>query len=809
MTAIPLPQRAPSSGKRRRHHAKQHSQQFRMLGVARSKLRDGEIGVDGFAGGGGFSLGFQWATGAPPAVAINHDKHAIWMHTLNHPESKHYPEDIFHVLPKNATLGRPVGLAHFSPDCTDFSPAKGGKPLRQKIRGLAWVILLWACEVRPRILSLENVPAFEGWGPLDPETDKRIKDRVGETFRAFVACLSTGLAADHPSWADAREALLGKEDSPEYPRIPLGIYKRIVKLCTKGLGYQVDWRTLNAADFGAPTSRKRLYLIARCDGEAPRWPVATHGPRRGKKGWKRSLKPYRTAGECIDFTLPCPSIFLSRKEGRALGVNRPLRPATLRRIAEGIRRYVLENPHPYIVRVSHGQQSADGSPRWGQGQHDAAEPLGTVTGSNDFAVVVPTLVSNNTNNAPHSIDDPLGTVTTGHRHFAVAPQLLNITHGGRPEAADEPTATITAAHRGEKALVAPTLIQTSYGERKGQAPRVLDLDNPLGTVVAQGVKHAEVHTLLKHYGGPRRHPKSCGKSPDDPVDTITAAGHHSLMTATMVPADATLTAAYMAQHNTGETGHEMTEPVSTIVGKGCTQGVVEATLVQQSYGTPQWQDPDAPLNTIVSGVNHNELVSAHLTKFNTGSVGSGLDEPAPTITGGGGSIRPAGAAHGLGVAAVSLTKFNGTSADGQPADEPMHTVTSGGERGGGYAGLQACSLLRFYGSGGQWQGCDDPACTVTAKDRFALVAAFLEEYLPGTHFGDAVTVEIEGETYVLADIGMRMLQPRELARAQGFPDDYILPGTKSQQVARIGNSVCPDVARAIVAANLDEARRVA
>lgn len=533
-------------------------QQLRILSVAPSALLPGEIGVDLFAGGGGWSEGFQRAVGVPPAVAVNHDEDAIAMHTANHPESEHHHEDVFEVDPIKATRGRAVGWLHLSPDCTHFSRAKGGKPRSQKIRGLAWVAITWAKAVSPRIISLENVAEFVTWGPLD-EHGHPIKARAGETFREFVGHL-------------------------------------------EALGYAVQWRVLNAADYGAPTSRKRLFLIARRDGRAIAWPKPTHGP-------KRAL-PYRTAAECIDWSIPVPSIFDRKK---------PLAEATQRRIAEGIRRYVLEAKRPFLV---------------------------------------------------------------------------NLTHGGRVEPVDEPFKTLTAAHRGEKALVAPTLVQTGYGEREGQRPRALDIKAPLGTVVGGGMKHGLVAAFLaKHYGG------VVGQSLDQKLGTITAKDHHS-------------------------------------------------------------------------------LVAVHVESMYSNSKGRPIDEPAPTLT--------AQSNHHALVAA-SLCKYYGSDEHGQAVNEPLHTIPTVDR-----FGLVAAFLARYHGEkspteSARVQSLEQPLPTQTTENRFGLV-----------------TVTIEGEEFVIADIGMRMLQPRELARAQGFPDSYVLTGNKTSQVARIGNSVCPDVAAAIVAANLSD-----
>ena len=562
-----------------------------------------EIVVDSFAGGGGASLGIELALGRGPDVAINHDPEAIALHQANHPHTKHYCESVWNVDPKIATGGRPVGLMWLSPDCKHHSKAKGGKPLNKKVRGLAWLAVRWAKAVRPRVIVLENVEEFQQWGPLHPSDhpdaklrDRPVVDKKGLTFRRFVGRL-------------------------------------------RALGYEVEYRELRACDYGAPTIRKRLFLIARCDGQAIVWPEPTHGPGRPQ--------PWRTAAEIIDWSLPCPSIFLSREEGKAIGAKRPLADATMRRIAAGVKRYVLDAKRPFIVSLTHhgGDRLTD-------------------------------------------IDGPVPTITAAHRGelALTVPVIAGV--GGRagqspPRSADQPFQTITT--KADSVLVVPTLIQTGYGEDKkrnggrGQDPRVPGLEKPLGTVVAGGGKHA-------------------------------------------------LVAAFMAQHNTDVVGHAMTEPVSTIVGKGCTQALV----------------------------------------------------------------------------ASSIVKLKGTAKDGQPLTTPLHTVQAGGTH---YAEVRAF-LVAYYSGGGQSARLDAPAPTVVSRERLGLVT-------------------VHGAEYAIVDIGMRMLAPRELYRAQGFPDSYridvtftsyytkrgklrkrpkIGPLSKGAQVKMCGNSVCPPLARAIVAANYAPAR---
>jgi DNA (cytosine-5)-methyltransferase 1 len=491
-----------------------------------------EIIVDNFAGGGGASTGIALALGRSVDVAINHDPKAIEMHTANHPMTTHYCESVWDVDPRTVHPDHPVGLLWLSPDCKHFSKAKGGKPVEKKIRGLAWVAVRWAAIRQPRVLILENVEEFVTWGPLVAGPDGAMRPcpkRKGREFNAFCNAL-------------------------------------------RRLGYVVEHKELRACDWGAPTIRRRLFLIARRDGKPIVWPAPTHGDPKSEEVKAGKLLPWRTAADCIDWSLPTRSIFERKK---------PLADATYQRIAKGMMKYVVNTADPFIVKFRF-------------------------------------------DSAGCSIHSPLPTITAG-------------SYTKRPAGAGHALG-----------LCVPTLIQTGYGERQGQAPRVPGLGKPLGTVVAGGAKHA-------------------------------------------------LVTAFLAKHYTGVVGASLSDPAPT-----------------------------------VTSVDHNSLVTSSLIKLR-----------------GGGNI-------------------------GQPADEPLRTISAGGQH---FAEVRAL-LVKHHG--------EAVACTP-----------------------DGVVVSVQGEPYVIADIGLRMLAPRELFRAQGFPEDYIIGDdatqglhlTQEAQVRMCGNSVSPLVAAALVSAN--------
>ncbi|EJD6422028.1 DNA cytosine methyltransferase [Citrobacter freundii] len=613
-----------------------------------------EIIVDNFAGGGGASTGIEMAIGRSVDIAINHDENAVAMHTTNHPDTLHYCESVYEVRPKVATAGRPVALAWFSPDCRHFSKAKGAKPVEKAIRGLAWVVLRWGLDVEPRVMKLENVEEFKTWGPLLAGEMRPDPDRAGETFEAFIGMLTTGIPANHPALAECCEFLNISLDSEDAARL------------VKGLGYVVEYRELRACDYGVPTIRKRFFMVMRRDGKPIVWPEPTHGDPKSPAVQAGRLAPWRTAAECIDWSIPAPSIF---------GRKKPLAENTLKRIARGIQRFVIDSASPFIVKCNH--TTTKGKYDCFRGQA-LSEPLQTITKTHGYALAIPHLTKFRTGATGLPVTEPVPTVTAGTSkrpggnghalgivEAAIAPFVGRQFGASVGHRADEPSATITAGGGGKSQLVTPTLIQMGYGERPGQDPRVLRLDNPLGTVTAGGNKFATVSAFLaKHYGGNYTGP---GVSMDEPAHSVTTVDHHA-------------------------------------------------------------------------------VVASH------------------------------------------LVKLRGTCRDGQRLDVPMPTVTAGGQ----HVGEVKTTL----------------AVDEYDEHRAQLALEFLRKYCGEDCDG---LVDIDGITYRIVDIGMRMLQPHELYRAQGFPDWYIIDQdyrgkkyAKDKQVARCGNAVPPPFAEALVRANLPE-----
>ena len=358
-----------------------------------------EISVVNFAGGGGADTGISMATGAPVTIAINHDVDAIRMHKTNHPYTQHLQEDVFDVDPVEVCAGRPVGIAWFSPDCTHYSKARGGKPVEKKIRGLSWVILRWALAVRPRVMFLENVEEIQTWGPLVERDGKSYPDpaRAGETFKGFIGMLTKGISPDHPALREACEFL------------HIEPYGTEAQSLVAGLGYDQDGWELVAADYGVPTIRKRYFAVFRCDGR----PIIKPKPTHAKDG-DGGLPKWRSAAEIIDWTIPCPSIFASKAEIKErYGVNavRRWRDNTLKRIARGVDKFTIKSGKPYIVPIGYGERSGQ-APR----VHDINEPMRTVVGSGKHYVaepkVAPYHMHNHENASGTDMREPVNTATS-------------------------------------------------------------------------------------------------------------------------------------------------------------------------------------------------------------------------------------------------------------------------------------------------------------------------------------------------------------------------------------------------------------
>jgi DNA (cytosine-5)-methyltransferase 1 len=506
--------------------------------------------IDGFAGGGGASLGIKRAVGRSPDIAINHDADAIAMHTANHPETLHVREDVWLTKLRDLVNGRPVWFLWLSPDCKDFSRAKGGVPVDKRIRSLAWVAVKWASQIRPRAIFLENVREFAEWGPLLPLWECRGCQWEGTEGQATLArtrrrcprCNSLRIRPTDRCIPDPNKR---------------GMTFRLFCNRLRGLGYTVEYRNLNAADYGAPTHRRRLFLVARCDGQPIEWPEATHGDARKvdqRPLFGPKLRPWRTAAECIDWSIPCPSIF---------GRKRELKPATLRRIALGLKRYVLENPQPFIVGVGGAEYAAK----------------------------------------PRSTDAPFSTVLPHDRKALVTPYFVPVTHSGerRAHPAGEPLPTITSANGGEFAVVAPVIATLAHGEATGTFgdSRTHHVEKPLTTIHAGGGNHALVAAFMaKHYGG------MVGVPVESPLTTTTARGtQNQLVAANLVHLNygdkqwsdlrepmrtvttgkhAALVYSFLVKYFGTAIGQHLTDPLHTITGKD-RFGLVTVTIAGELY----------------------------------------------------------------------------------------------------------------------------------------------------------------------------------------------------------------------------------
>ncbi|KQY83741.1 DNA methyltransferase [Paenibacillus sp. Root52] len=523
-----------------------------------------EITVDNFAGGGGASVGIEFATGESPAIAINHDPDAIAMHQVNHPDTKHYCESVWDVDPRAAVDGKPVGLVWFSPDCKHFSKAKGSIPVNKNIRGLAWVAVRWAATVRPRVMMLENVQEFKTWGPVTPQRDettgrllKKVPDLKNPKIHSVVV--------SEPGEVVPYDLRIYYPD----PKRKGYTFNSFVN-ALKRHGYDVEWRELRACDYGAPTSRKRLFMVARCDGRPIVWPEPTHGSPDSIAVLNGKLKPWRTAADIIDWSIACNSIFGRKKE---------LADNTKRRIARGIERYIINNPKPYVKKVNYADQRSE----------NITTPFIARIGQTGFGG----------DRLQYDLEKPLTTVTTKAEHLLVSPILAPNTTQRSGSSPNEPLYSKTI--NGHQLLVSPTLIQMGYTEREGQAPRVLDLDKPIGTITAAGNKFAVAEAVLARQDLP---------DPQKVKNFLVQYGDRKLQKSIENPGS-----------NDPQTGDD---------------SVITAHIARH-FGNSIGSSLDAPIGTITAGGGgKSALVTSHLIKFRgTCKDGQLVTEPVPTITAGG------------------------------------------------------------------------------------------------------------------------------------------------------------------------------
>ena len=540
-----------------------------LMQKGRNNMINGELVVDNFAGGGGASTGIELATGYSVDIAINHDPEAIKMHKVNHPNTKHYCENVWEVDPVKACKGHPVGLAWFSPDCKHFSKAKGGKPVEKNIRGLAWVVLKWAALVRPRVIMLENVEEFQTWGPCIPIRDKD----TGRVIVSMVGRHDREKNEPRTRVADPGEVVpVDRQIFQPDPKRSGQTYKKWRKQL-EALGYEIDTKELVAADYGAPTMRKRFFMIARCDGKPIVWPEPTHGPADSEEVKAGLLKPYVGAYTQLDFSLPCPSIFDTAEEiKRKYGIRavRPLAQKTMDRIARGLKKFVLDNPEPFIIQCNHGGERR---------QSDIKEPLPTITGKHGYGIVEPKIVpymgTNTTNHPGGNCKNPIHTITTGN----------------------------------QQCLISPTLIQyhseTSKDEVRGQS-----IEDPIMTVDGSNRYGLVTSFLHKYYDGGYT---GAGDTVENPLPTVTSWDHNSLCAVNLI------------QMNNHCDGRDVKEPIPTITAGDGHFGEVRAFLIKY-YGQGTGQDVKEPLDTVTSRDRFG-LVTINGTDYKIVDIGLRMLEP--------------------------------------------------------------------------------------------------------------------------------------------------------------------------------------
>jgi DNA (cytosine-5)-methyltransferase 1 len=679
-----------------------------------------ELIIDNFAGGGGTSTGLEAAFGRPVDIAINHDPEALAMHAINHPRTLHLLESVWDVDPIKVTKNQPVALVWLSPDCKHFSKAKGGTPVAKHIRGLAWVAMRWIARCKPRVMMLENVEEFTTWGPLIVGADdKAYPDpaKRGKTFESFVRQL-------------------------------------------RGHGYQVEWRELRACDNGAPTIRKRLFMVARRDGLPIVWPDATHGDPMSPAVLAGKLLPWESAASCIDFGLKAESIF---------GRKKPLVDNTLRRVAKGLWRHVLTSRKPFIVGAGGPAFSAKPAP--------VDRPIGTLTTENHRAVVAPTL---------HALR---GTSETHLNGDAVGAPLSTVSAGGTHHA-------LSASH----------LVTIGYGERPGQEPRTHDIVQPVGTVVAGGVKHAVCEGAFVT----KFRSNSVGHDLHEPLHTVTANSFTKRPGGSVALG---MVAAHLVDmgHGEGKDGtkrfshgiRDVEAPLNTVTASGGTSAVSAVHLTHLTHhGERAGNDAAEPLRTI-TGAHRGEqaLVTACLEQANGGFYdgdGRAANDPLSTITAAGSNQR---------LITAYCVKYYSSGGQWQGLAEPMHTLPTKGRMG-------LVQVVQVPAD------CLAPDLRERAKLCADLLHRYLPEHFPTPAdlviVGDWVLVDITLRMLKAPELFRAQSFPRDYVIHE-IPDPKLLfaggvqaadplavpriPLTATAQVRMCGNSVAPVQAEALVRAN--------
>lgn len=870
-----------------------------------------EIAIDLFAGGGGMSTAWELATGRCVDEAVNHDADAIFMHAANHPNTRHWREDVWSVDPLEVAGGRPVGWLHGSPDCTHFSMARGGKPVRKEIRGLAWIIPHWAATLRraglaPRLITMENVREFLTWGPLiqkkhlDADGRRRWLWECSRSASKGQKKIHFTIEGPHRGDGSARAwrgMLANLGYTVDALMIPdpkrRGETFKLWKSHLESLGYIVECKVLDAADYGAPTHRKRLFIVARCDGAEIQWPEKTHGktivgnredgtagsirsqigdrdgeemergnnlryPASSRQGLRigsrdrnhhrleETLKPFRTAAECIDHSTACPSIFTRKKE---------LAENTLRRIVRGLVKFVINDPNPYIVNVDHGGPDFRGqrlnqplpticqdhgfalvTPSFvgvgfgrgfiggcgGRAGQSAETPLwlpiGTITGKNDRILIAPHLVrcahgescstgATRWGIGAHHLFDPLGSITGSNDYALVAPHLIqfNGEKGGeaRGQRIDLPINTVPTENRFG---FVTSFLYDRNGERDGQQPRCRSIGLPLGTIDAT----ANRANLAAAYMVRHRFGEVGWKSLRDPMQTLCAQGNHfSLITPYLV----------QCANANGIDNWNLLRPGPTVTAypKGGSWAVATPFLYKNTIGETAGQRYDTPMHVITQVHNKFQLVAPLAVKFYKSGIVKPVTGPLDAIT-----LRDR-----FGLTCAWMVKHyggpNNLNLAGIPLDDPFSTITAvdhhalacawGTKMHGTSFGFDFADAMPTVTAGGNHlyltdcRMIDGPTDDPQINAGFWLVHELLKRFL-GADAPLPIVRRIDDngieQQYLIYDIGMRMLSPRELLNAQFGPElakDYILTGTRESQVAKIGNSVPPYLGAAVIKAN--------